>query len=206
MMNENVAAFLYLVAGILFILALRGLSSPPTARQGNRYGMFGMGLAVLVTLALRPPVGASAWALAILAVAIVDRGAVQLDPLLVALLLGEERVDAVEELARLGLERVGAPVPLQGGLGVSVLGEQLAGAAREAGGGRIVGLDRRQLGLVDLREALLGPGHPGQPLELGPRRLVGDVLVEEAGDGAERGLVVLELEDVRDLGRSISIR
>ena len=56
-MNVNVAAFFYLVAGILFILALRGLSSPATSRQGNRFGMAGMGLAVLTTLALSPPSG-----------------------------------------------------------------------------------------------------------------------------------------------------
>ena len=69
-MNVNVAAVLYLVSGILFIMALRGLSSPPTARQGNRYGMFGMGLAVLTTLALKPPTDISAWVLGIVAVAI----------------------------------------------------------------------------------------------------------------------------------------
>src|ERR1700759_3556065 len=69
-MNVNIAAVLYLVSGILFILALRGLSSPPTARQGNRFGMFGMGLAVLTTLALRPPAGISSWTLVILGIAI----------------------------------------------------------------------------------------------------------------------------------------
>ncbi len=69
-MNVNIAAVLYLVSGILFIMALRGLSSPPTARQGNRYGMFGMGLAVLTTLALKPPADVSAWIFGILAVAI----------------------------------------------------------------------------------------------------------------------------------------
>ncbi len=42
-MNANFAALLYLVSGILFILALRGLSSPATSRQGNRFGMIGMG-------------------------------------------------------------------------------------------------------------------------------------------------------------------
>ena len=42
-MNANLAALLYLVSGILFILALRGLSSPATSRQGNRFGMIGMG-------------------------------------------------------------------------------------------------------------------------------------------------------------------
>ena len=69
-MNVNIAAVLYLVSGILFIMALRGLSSPPTARQGNRYGMFGMGLAVLTTLALKPPSDVSAWIFGIVAIAI----------------------------------------------------------------------------------------------------------------------------------------
>lgn len=40
----------YLVAGVCFILALRGLSSPATSRRGNRYGMIGMGIAVATTL------------------------------------------------------------------------------------------------------------------------------------------------------------
>ena len=44
-------AFAYLVAGVLFILALRGLSSPETSRSGNRYGMIGMAIAVATTLA-----------------------------------------------------------------------------------------------------------------------------------------------------------
>ena len=52
-MNANFAALLYLVAGILFILALRGLSSPASSRQGNRFGMIGMAIAVVTTLALR---------------------------------------------------------------------------------------------------------------------------------------------------------
>ena len=43
-------AFLYLVAGVLFILALRGLSSPATSQAGNRYGMIGMTIAVVTTL------------------------------------------------------------------------------------------------------------------------------------------------------------
>ena len=49
-MNANLASILYLVSGVLFILALRGLSSPETSRLGNRLGMIGMGLAVLTTL------------------------------------------------------------------------------------------------------------------------------------------------------------
>ena len=43
-------ALAYLVSGVLFILALRGLSSPATSRAGNRYGMIGMALAVVTTL------------------------------------------------------------------------------------------------------------------------------------------------------------
>ena len=41
-MNAELAALAYLVAGVLFILALRGLSSPESSRAGNRNGMIGM--------------------------------------------------------------------------------------------------------------------------------------------------------------------
>ena len=54
-MSANLAALLYLAAGVLFILALRGLSSPATSRQGNRYGMIGMAVAVATTLLLHLP-------------------------------------------------------------------------------------------------------------------------------------------------------
>ena len=50
-MSANFAALLYLVSGALFIMALRGLSSPATSRQGNMYGMVGMAIAILTTLA-----------------------------------------------------------------------------------------------------------------------------------------------------------
>jgi NAD(P) transhydrogenase subunit beta len=50
------AMLAYLIAGILFILALRGLSSPSTSRAGNRYGMVGMTIAVVTTLLLKAPV------------------------------------------------------------------------------------------------------------------------------------------------------
>ncbi len=49
-MSANLVALLYLAAGVLFILALRGLSSPESSRQGNMYGMIGMTIAVLTTL------------------------------------------------------------------------------------------------------------------------------------------------------------
>ncbi len=51
-MSENSAAVLYLVSSILFILALRGLSSPLTARQGNLFGIVGMVIAIGTTLAM----------------------------------------------------------------------------------------------------------------------------------------------------------
>jgi NAD(P) transhydrogenase subunit beta len=62
-MSENFAALLYLASGVLFILALRGLSSPTTSRQGNAFGMAGMAIAVVTTLALSPPIGFAAWLL-----------------------------------------------------------------------------------------------------------------------------------------------
>ena len=48
-MTPNLAASLYLISGVLFILALRGLSSPETSRQGNFFGILGMTLAITVT-------------------------------------------------------------------------------------------------------------------------------------------------------------
>src|SRR3954449_12345811 len=69
-MNANLAAVLYLVAGVLFILSLRGLSSPASSRQGNFFGMIGMGIAVLTTLAAHPPADGFGWLLVILGIAI----------------------------------------------------------------------------------------------------------------------------------------
>lgn len=54
-MSENFAAFLYLVSGVLFIMALRGLSHPSTSRKGNLYGMVGMAIAIGTTLLLAQP-------------------------------------------------------------------------------------------------------------------------------------------------------
>src|SRR5262245_904419 len=62
-MNANLAALLYLVSGVLFILALRGLSSPESSRQGNRYGMIGMAIAIATTLAVASPGDVMTWAL-----------------------------------------------------------------------------------------------------------------------------------------------
>ena len=65
MFGPNLANFFYLVAGVLFILALRGLSHPTTSRQGNRFGMIGMGIAILTTLIASPPAGGIGWLLLI---------------------------------------------------------------------------------------------------------------------------------------------
>src|ERR1700681_4539831 len=69
-MNANLSAVLYLVAGVLFILSLRGLSSPATSRQGNFFGMIGMPIAIVTTLASHPPADGLAWVLVVLGVAI----------------------------------------------------------------------------------------------------------------------------------------
>jgi NAD(P) transhydrogenase subunit beta len=53
--SASITALLYLVAGVLFILALRGLSNPESARQGNYFGIAGMAIAVLTTLATAAP-------------------------------------------------------------------------------------------------------------------------------------------------------
>ena len=57
-MTGNLAALLYLVAGVLFILALRGLSSPESSRRGNYLGIAGMAIAIVTTLFLARRAGA----------------------------------------------------------------------------------------------------------------------------------------------------
>ena len=49
-MTSNILAIFYLISGVLFILALRGLSSPETSRRGNFFGIIGMAIAVSVTI------------------------------------------------------------------------------------------------------------------------------------------------------------
>src|SRR4051812_50057059 len=92
-MSANVSNLLYLVAGILFILALRGLSHPTTSRQGNLYGMIGMGIAIVTTLAFNRPAGSGGWLLVLLGLGIgggvgaviARRGAMTQMPQLVAI-------------------------------------------------------------------------------------------------------------------------
>ncbi len=69
-MSPDIVALLYLVSGVLFILALRGLSSPETSRLGNIYGMVGMAIAVVTTLASHRPSGFVAWMLVVLGLAL----------------------------------------------------------------------------------------------------------------------------------------
>jgi len=69
-MDANLAALLYLVSGVLFIMALRGLSSPATSRQGNIFGMVGMAIAVGTTLALANVPNVATWGLIALGIAI----------------------------------------------------------------------------------------------------------------------------------------
>src|SRR5262245_1488849 len=69
-MDANLAALLYLASGVLFILALRGLSSPESSRRGNNMGMIGMAIAVATTLAVAAPNDVLTWGLILLGVAV----------------------------------------------------------------------------------------------------------------------------------------
>src|SRR5258708_26367363 len=69
-MSANLAALLYLIAGALFIMAVRGLSSPASSGRGNLFGMVGMAIAILTTLAAHPPTDFAAWALVVLGMAL----------------------------------------------------------------------------------------------------------------------------------------
>ena len=69
-MSANIAALAYLVSGALFILALRGLSSPETSRRGNLLGMTGMAIAIVTTLVLADIAEGLTWGLIVLGVGI----------------------------------------------------------------------------------------------------------------------------------------
>jgi len=64
-MGANLVGLLYLVSGVLFIQALRGLSSPETSGRGNFFGIAGMTIAVLTTLGSHPPADAVGWGLVV---------------------------------------------------------------------------------------------------------------------------------------------
>ena len=72
-MSASLTSLAYLVAAVLFILALRGLSSPVTSRQGNRFGTIGMGIAVVATLLHH---GMSGWGFALIAAGIALGGGI----------------------------------------------------------------------------------------------------------------------------------
>ncbi|MBZ0218618.1 MAG: NAD(P)(+) transhydrogenase (Re/Si-specific) subunit beta [Fimbriimonadaceae bacterium] len=69
-MSANIVALLYLVAGVLFVLALRGLSHPETSRQGNLFAMIGMAIAMVTTLAVAGPSNFFGWLLVIFGIGI----------------------------------------------------------------------------------------------------------------------------------------
>ncbi|HVZ69260.1 MAG TPA: NAD(P)(+) transhydrogenase (Re/Si-specific) subunit beta [Rhizomicrobium sp.] len=64
-MKADIAALAYLVSGVLFIMALRGLSSPASSRAGNRNGMIGMAIAIVTTLWVAGVTDPITWALVI---------------------------------------------------------------------------------------------------------------------------------------------
>jgi len=68
-MSANIAALLYLLAGSLFILALKGLSHPESARRGNTLGMVGMAIAIVTTLLIAPG-NITTWLIILLGIAI----------------------------------------------------------------------------------------------------------------------------------------
>ena len=76
-MNASLTSLAYLVSAVLFILALRGLSSPVTSRAGNLFGMIGMGIAIGATLLQRGMSG-TGFGLIILAIVIGGGGGVVL--------------------------------------------------------------------------------------------------------------------------------
>ena len=69
-MSMNLAAIGYLVAAVCVILALRGLSSPASSRQGNRFGMVGITIAIVVTLLVLPHASALSYLWIVVALAI----------------------------------------------------------------------------------------------------------------------------------------
>src|SRR5579859_7958479 len=72
-MSASLTSLAYLVAAVLFILALRGLSSPVTSREGNRFGMIGMAVAVAATLLQH---GMGGWGYALILLGILIGGSV----------------------------------------------------------------------------------------------------------------------------------
>ncbi|MGD0107615.1 MAG: NAD(P)(+) transhydrogenase (Re/Si-specific) subunit beta [Rhodopila sp.] len=72
-MSASLTSLAYLVAAVLFVLALRGLSSPVTSREGNRFGMIGMAIAAVATLLQH---GIAGWGYALIVVGVLIGGSV----------------------------------------------------------------------------------------------------------------------------------
>ena len=68
-MSPSLTSFAYLISAVLFVLALRGLSSPTSSRQGTLFGMVGMAIAIVATL-LRPHMAGSGYLLIVVGIAI----------------------------------------------------------------------------------------------------------------------------------------
>lgn len=69
-LSASQTALLYVVSGVLFILALKGLSSPESSRRGNLFGMVGMGIAVITTLLLLQASDTFTWTLVVVGLGI----------------------------------------------------------------------------------------------------------------------------------------
>ena len=102
-LNESFTSFAYLVAAVLFIMALRGLSSPESSRKGNLFGMLGMLIAVVTTV-LSPAVTSYGWILSALAIGAVDRARTGFEQEIARTRIHSE---ALERRTHLGPERLG---------------------------------------------------------------------------------------------------
>ena len=125
---------------------------------------------------------------------VVERLAVERDAVLRAARFAQQAVDGLERaVLRLWIERVRAAIEDERALGVLLRFEELTGAIGKLRRRRLVGLDLAELRREDLGETALGIGDASQPLELRPRRLIGDVFGQELRGRLQRGPVVLLL-------------
>src|SRR5215510_13032697 len=126
-MSADLTALLYLIAGVLFILALRGLSSPETSRRGNLFGIIGMTIAIVTTLASHPPAGIGSWALVVLGIAtggsigavIARRVPMTMMPVLVA--AGALYAPAAFDIGTVGHIHTGSPVEMALGVAIGAI-------------------------------------------------------------------------------------
>jgi NAD(P) transhydrogenase subunit beta len=139
-MNANLASLAYLISGVLFILALRGLSSPETSRRGNQMGMTGMAIAVAVTLALLAATGAlDALTVGLIVAGIAVGGAVG------AMVARRVEMTAMPQLVAFFHSLVGLAACL---VAVAAIYTPAAYAIDEAGGVKLESLIELSLGLA----------------------------------------------------------